>query len=226
MSNTEASSSFARTMRQHSLQVAIIALGIAVLLVFTNKLTKAQIESQRLESRRQSLNAVLPQRLHDNDLLSASFQLGPGSKDFMQMELLGLSTQRTAYLATLNGTATGVILPLETAEGYAGPIVLLIGIAADGSITGVRAMQHGETPGLGSQINIDQSQWITSFNQHSLADTPEAQWGVKSDGGNFDEFVGATITPRAVVGAVYGALLFFEANKNTLLAAPGQQESP
>jgi len=208
---------------QHSLRLGAFALGSAVLLAFAYDITKAQIGSQQLESERQLLNQVLPASLHDNDLTKNSFRLGPDNKTYPRQELLGLSTARTGYLATLKGKATGVILPVET-EGYGGTIVLAIGVATDGSITGVRALQHGETPGLGGQIDISESQWITGFNQHSLADTPDAKWQVKTDGGNFDQFVGATITPRAVVAAVHGALLFFEANKNALLAGTGKQQ--
>ncbi len=223
MSNAPASKGFVKAMIHNSLRLAAFALGSAVLLVFADNLTKDQIAHQRLESRRQLLNQVLPPSLHDNDLPGAGFQLDPVKTDFSQISLLGLSAPRSGYRANLKGTASGVVLPLETSEGYGGPIVLMIGIAADGSITGVRVVEHSETPGLGSQIDIEQSQWITGFHQHSLADTPAGKWRVKMDGGNFDQFVGATITPRAVVGAVYGALLFFEANKSALLTAADQQ---
>lgn len=225
MSHSTENAGSGKTIIPHSLRLAAFTLGTAILLMFANNLTKAQIASQRVDFQRQLLNQVLPQNLHDNDLLAASFQIGPASKGFSQLELLGLSTVRSGYVASQKGAVTGMILPLETAYGYGGPIVLAIGIAVDGSITGVRVLQHSETPGLGGQINVSESPWINGFNQHSLTDTPAAKWQVKMDGGNFDEFVGATITPRAVVAAVYSALVFFEANKSVLLAVPVKQES-
>ncbi len=223
MSNPAAQVSPGKATLQHSLRLGAFALGTAALLVFADNLTKAQIDLHRLEFEQQLLIQVLPASLHDNDLTANSFRLGPDSRAYRQPELLGLSTTRTGYLATMKGMPAGVILPFET-EGYGGAIVLVIGIATDGSITGVRVLQHGETPGLGGQIDISESQWITGFNQHSLTDTPESKWQVKGEGGNCDQFVGAPITPRAVVAAVHNALLFFEANKNVLLAAGSKKE--
>lgn len=205
---------------KHGMQLAAFALGAGVLLVFADSLTKAQITSQQLQSQRQTLNQVMPAALHDNDLLASSFQLGPHSSGYQQLELLGLSSVRTGYLATSKGKTSGVILPLETSEGFGGNIVMVIGLTPDGSIAGVRVLQHGETPGLGDNIDVKNSAWITSFDHHSLADTPMPHWTVKMDGGDFDQFVGATITPRAVISAVYSALLFFDANKSRLLANP------
>ena len=48
-------------------------------------------------------------------------------------------------------------------------------------------------------------------------------WAVRKDGGEFDQFVGATITPRAVVRAVRNALLYFQQNRAELLQLSGQE---
>jgi electron transport complex protein RnfG len=110
-----------------------------------------------------------------------------------------------------------VILPLETAQGYSGTIRLLVGIDATGAVTGVRVLAHAETPGLGDKVDVRVSDWILGFNGRSLQNPDTSGWRVRKDGGDFDQFVGATITPRAVVGAVHDALQFFAANRDALL---------
>lgn len=214
---TPQSTSLGAAIRQHSLRLGAFALGAALLLALIFNGTKARIAQQRLAAERVALDAVMPAALHDNDLLADSFMIDPAASAYAELELLGLSSTRPAYRATLQGRTSGVILPLETPEGYSGTITLLIGITADGSISGTRVLQHGETPGLGDKIDLRASDWILGFDRRSLANTDEVLWQVKKDGGDFDQFVGATITPRAVVGAVHNALLFFDKNKELLL---------
>lgn len=208
---------FGAAMRTHGLRLGLFALGTAVLLSLINLTTVDRIAEQRRVAERAALEEVLPPTQHDNDLLDEAFTLGPQSTGFTALELLGLSGERQAYLARRNGQVSGVILPTETAEGYSGTIVQLVGIDRDGKITGVRVLQHNETPGLGDKIEARKHPWIFSFDNRSLANTDAVLWRVKKDGGEFDQFVGATITPRAVVGAVYKALQFFEANRAQLL---------
>lgn len=214
---SDASDKLSTAMRQHSVRLGLFALGTAVLLTLINISTSERIAEQRRIAERAALEEVLPPTRHDNDLLADSFTLEPAGTNFVQMELLGLSTPRQAYIARQNGEVSGVILPAETAEGYSGTIVQLVGIDRDGNLTGVRVLQHNETPGLGDKIEPRKHPWIFSFDGRSLSNTDTVLWKVKKDGGDFDQFVGATITPRAVVGAVHQALLFFEANRSMLL---------
>lgn len=193
------------------------ALVAVVLIVSVYALTAARIADQRLTTQRAALAEVLPSTLHDNDLLATRFELDPASNHYQQLSLLGLREPHPGYVAVKDGVATGVILPLATDAGYGGPILLLVGLTAAGEITGVRTLQHNETAGLGDRIDIALSSWMHSFNNRSLANTPDVLWDVKQDGGDFDQFVGATITPRAVVAAVHNALLFFDANREQLL---------
>lgn len=191
---------------------------MALVLTLVNFVTDAYIAQRRPDTERAALAAVLPADLHDNDLATASFTIDPATDIFLDVALLGLANPRPAYRATLNGQASGVVLPLAAPNGYSGTIELLIGIAADGTVTGLRALHHNETRGLGDGIEPEVSNWIFSFDNRSLANTEEVLWAIKQDGGDFDQFVGATITPRAVVGAVHNALRFFETNRERLLA--------
>ncbi len=192
--------------------VAVIAAAGLVVLV-----AELVATVQRSDRELAALNAVMPTALHDNELSAASFIIDPATSDFTAVDLLGLSAPQTAYLATRDGNPSGVVLPLVAPGGYNGAIEFLIGIDRDGTITGVRAIDHDETRRLGDLIEADKSNWIRAFDNRSLANTDEVLWAVKKDGGDFDQFAGATITPRATVKAVHNALLFFEANKDQLL---------
>ncbi len=109
-----------------------------------------------------------------------------------------------------------VVLKFNAVNGYNGNITLLAGINSDGSLRGVRIISHKETPGLGDAIEIEKSDWALDFSGKSLSNPEPDQWAVKRDGGEFDQFTGATITPRAVVDAVRLALEYFEANHEYL----------
>ena len=92
-----------------------------------------------------------------------------------------------------------------------------MGIDKNGEILGVRVIAHIETPGLGDKIEISKSQWVLSFNGKSLNNLTVEEWAVKKDGGVFDQFSGATITPRKVVQAIRRGLTFFQDHQAELL---------
>jgi len=108
------------------------------------------------------------------------------------------------------GSEAATILPVVTRQGYNGDIHLLVAINQSGQLTGVRVTHHQETPGLGDDIERSRSAWITSFNGLSLESLPPSGWAVSKEGGEFDSFTGATITPRAVINAVYEALRYYQ----------------
>jgi len=116
----------------------------------------------------------------------------------------------------MDGKAVAVMMMFTAADGYNGDIRLLAGIDVHGTVLGVRVIAHKETPGLGDPIEIERSDWILSFAQKSLNNPQPDGWNVKRDGGQFDQFTGATITPRAVVRATRRALQYFDANTQVL----------
>ena len=202
---------------KHALVTAGILTAFTVvgtaMLTGTFETTREPIAASEREAKLQLLAQVMPPAMHDNDLLQDAVQLPPA-------ELLGQHAPSTAYRARQNGQPSGVILEAVAPDGYSGDIKLLIGIAADGDITGVRVLSHKETPGLGDYIEIDRSDWIKNFDGKSLAKLPDEAWRVKKDGGQFDYMTGATITPRAVVKAVHKALQYFEVQRASIFAAP------
>jgi electron transport complex protein RnfG len=110
-------------------------------------------------------------------------------------------------------------------RGYAGPIVCIMGVSRDGQLLGVRVLSHKETPGLGDKIEPARSQWIYEFEGKSLGSPAADKWAVKKDGGVFDQFAGATITPRGVVRAVKGGLELFAREKPHMLGEAKEGQS-
>ena len=200
-----------QAVSRNSLILGLFAIATTGMVVLTASLTEDSIAKAVAETLKSSLYEVMPRERLDNDLLNGKITL-QGDK------LLGTKSTLSAYVARKDGQPSGVILQAVAPEGYGGSINLLVGVDVDGNITGVRVIPpHFETPGLGDGIEIRKSDWMLGFNGKSLLNTSDEQWRVTKDGGQFDAFTGATITPRAVVDAVHKALLYFEANKQGIL---------
>ena len=185
---------------------AIIGSGI-VGLTYESTYEKIKRNEQMVLLRK--LNTILSPSEYDNDLLDDQVVLG---KDL----LLGTSEPTKAYLAYRNSKPVAAVLSPVAPNGYSGPIDLLVGIYYDGRVAGVRVVKHRETPGLGDAVESQRSDWILGFDDKSLENPASKQWKVKRDGGEFDQFTGATITPRAVVKAVHSALLYFQQHRKEL----------
>lgn len=203
-----------------------LSLWLLAAVTFAVLVAARAIESRLFAAQQQQEEEILLREIlanvpYDNEPAEDTFALAPASTIFAQHELLDLIRVRTAYIARQRGQITALVLPAATIEGYNGTIELLAGITADGVITGVRVISHNETPRLGDQIELAVSNWVLSFNNRSLDNTDPLLWRVKKDGGEFDQFAGATITPRAMVGAVRDVLEFFAANREALLSMNG-----
>ena len=156
-----------------------------------------------------NLHALLPAEKLDNDIVSDTRLIAASP-------LLGTVNKSPVYRARLRGEPVAVVFNSIAPNGYSGKIHLLVGIYFDGSIAGVRTIKHAETPGLGDAIEIQKSPWILDFDGKSLDNPARARWSVERDGGEFDQFTGATITPRAVIQAVEKTLLYYEKNADNL----------
>jgi len=200
-----------RSMLKNSLVLGLFAIVTVGLAAVLQQATAGRIANAEREAQVRALSEILPQGSYDNHLLDNSIQLHD--------PLLGSKSPQTAYIALKDGQPSAVILRATAPDGYSGAIHLLIGIQADGRLAGVRVLGHKETPGLGDKIELAKSAWIRSFDGKSLSNPGEDGWAVKKDRGEFDQFAGATITPRAVVKAVHKALQYFDAHQEQLFAA-------
>jgi electron transport complex protein RnfG len=190
--------------------LAGFALLAAILLGIADLATRGVIEQRLQEDLQANLEQVVPAEFYDNNLLKDSVVLASADAN------LG-AEQTEVYLAKKQGVINAVCFKFVAPDGYAGPISLVMGIDSKGEILGVRVIAHVETPGLGDKIEVTKSKWVLSFNGKSLNNLTVEQWAVKKDGGVFDQFSGATITPRKVVQAIKRGLEFYKANQAELL---------
>jgi electron transport complex protein RnfG len=110
-------------------------------------------------------------------------------------------------------------------DGYAGAIRVLIGIEYDGTITGIRILEHRETPGLGDKIVSSRSDWVYQFDGRSLGDPRLEEWAIKRDGGEFDQLTGASVTPRAVIKVAKETLIYFAAHRDEIFSASATEDT-
>lgn len=185
---------------------AFASLGSS-LVGFSYESTHEQILQNQRETLRRQINEVFPEVQHDNIVIDDVVSIKDGELGDDEVKV---------YRATLKKVPTGLIYSPVTADGYSGDILLTIAINENNQVTGVRVLQHKETPGLGDKIETRRTGWIKSFDGTSLTSPRAEKWAVKRDGGDFDQFTGATITPRAVVKAVKSTLQYHQLNKEKL----------
>jgi electron transport complex protein RnfG len=191
--------------------VTIIAAVAGGVIALSHELSSERIETNQRERLAMRLHEVLGQIEYDNDPEAARHTLGAASP-------ARTATPAAVYVAARAGAPVAFVFTVTAARGYNGPIELLVGIAADGRIAGVRVTSHRETPGLGDAIEAGKSSWIDGFIGTRLGAPPLGDWRVRKDGGAFDAITGATVTPRAVVEAVRDALVYFRDHQDQLSA--------
>jgi len=187
----------------------LFAVAGTTFVAITENLARESIVENERRVLLRNLHALLPAHKLDNDIVTDTLHI-PASG------LLGTKDTSLVYRARYQGAPVAAIFNSIAPNGYSGKIHLLVGVYFDGSIAGVRALKHSETPGLGDAIEKQKSGWILDFDGKSLGNPPRTQWAVKRDKGVYDQFTGATITPRAVVQAVKSTLLYYEQNAGTI----------
>ncbi|MGR5078379.1 electron transport complex subunit RsxG [Photobacterium swingsii] len=200
-------------MKKNGGVLAIFALLATALVAVTNLLTQDRILEQQQKELLKVLNQVIPAESHDNELYKSCTLI-------TNEQYLGTQAPMPAYLASKGGKPSGVAIEAIAPDGYNGAIKLIVGLDPTGVVTGVRILSHQETPGLGDKIEMRISHWIESFTGKKLAGENDPAWAVRKDGGEFDQFTGATITPRAVVKAVKNVSLYYTRHQQALLNQP------
>ncbi len=202
--------SMGKSISQNAIRLGVFALLCTLFIAGTQLLTNDSILEQQRKAQLKALLEIVPENKHDNDMLS-SFILTTDKK-------LGLRDEKKIFVAMQNGLPKALIYPAIARDGYSGDIVYIVGVSTkDDTVQGVRVLSHKETPGLGDAIDLRKSDWILDFNGKSLQQPGEDKWTVKKEGGVFDAFTGATITPRALTKSVANTLRFHRDNKKELL---------
>ncbi|HHG9494568.1 TPA: electron transport complex subunit RsxG [Citrobacter farmeri] len=188
-----------KTIRKHGITLALFAAGSTGLTAAINLMTKSTIDEQAAIQQKALFDQVLPADRYNNRLQDRCFVVSSPA--------LGKGEHRV-YIAEQDGTPVAAVLETTAPDGYSGAIQLLVGADFSGTVLGTRVTEHHETPGLGDKIELRLSDWITGFSGKKIQSDNDSHWAVKKDGGDFDQFTGATITPRAVVNAVKRAGLY------------------
>ena len=196
-----------KTMRKHGVTLALFAAGSTGLTAAIDQLTKNTIADQAAKQQNALFQQVIPADRYNNDLLQSCY--------LVTAPELGKGTHKV-YIARQGEQAVAAVMEVTAPDGYSGAIQLLVGADFSGTVLGSRVTEHHETPGLGDKIELRISDWITHFAGKTIASESDATWAVKKDGGQFDQFTGATITPRAVVNAVKRAGLYAQTLPNQL----------
>lgn len=206
-----------RQMRRNGLILAVFALAAIGLVMTTQWLTQDRINEQQRNELMRTLNELIPPHMHDNDLYAdCTLVTAP--------EELGRGLQ-AVYRSRLNGNNNALALITTAPDGYSGNIDMVVAVDSQGIVQGVRVLSHRETPGLGDKIELRRDDWILSFDGQEVRGTTDPRWNVRRDGGMFDAFTGATITPRAVVNAVERTIRYARAQQDMLFAAPANCQS-
>ncbi|BDM64008.1 electron transport complex subunit G [Shewanella sp. NFH-SH190041] len=200
-----------KSMIRNGLVLAIFALICTALVAVVNHVTASKIKQQEQAQLLQILHQIIPDNIHDNLLTNNCIMLH-------NKAALGTDDAMPAYIATHKGEPVAIAMETIAPDGYSGAIKLIVGINAQGEVLGVRTLAQNETPGLGDKIELKKSNWVLGFNHKTINGDHDKRWNVKKDGGEFDQFTGATITPRAYVKAVRKTLLYFKHNKQQIFA--------
>lgn len=204
-----------KTMQKHGVTLAIFAAALTGLTALVNELTKSTIDEQAANQQKALFDQVIPSDVYDNDLQNSCF--------IVQAPQLGKGSHRV-FIARKGDTAVGAVMETTAPDGYSGGIQLLVGTDFSGKVFGTRVTEHHETPGLGDKIELRLSEWILHFAGKVIHGEDDTAFAVKKDGGEFNQFTGATITPRAVVNAVKRAGLYAETLPAQLDTLPACEE--
>ncbi|MEI8599514.1 electron transport complex subunit RsxG [Vibrio sp. M60_M31a] len=198
-------------IRKNGLTLAIFACATTGLVALTQYLTEDQIKQQERKQLLSVLNQVIPESMHDNALTQACTMVSSPELGAYAMP---------AYIATKNGEPTAIAIESIAPDGYNGEIKVITGIDSEGKILGTRVLSQKETPGLGDKIDLRVSDWILSFTGKEVTEANWNSWRVRKDGGDFDQFTGATITPRAVVKVVRNTVNYVNNTRDEILSQP------
>jgi electron transport complex protein RnfG len=199
------------SIARNSIALGLFAVLTTLIIAGTYLGTRERIVEEQRKAAERALLEIVPAARHNNSMLDDTIMVDASAAR------LGLAGEEQIFVARQDNEIVAVILPAIAPDGYSGEIKLIIGINRDGTVAGVRALTHRETPGLGDKVDLKKSEWVLGFNGKSLQNPKLERWGVKKDKGEFDQFTGATITPRAVTAAVKRALEYYDLHRRELL---------
>jgi len=197
--------------------LAAIAAICTLLVAATYQLTAERIAANEQAWLERSLEPALSGLFFEGSITESKLEIPPPH------DLPGNDTA-IIYRVFAEGAPVAALFVVTARDGYAGPIRILVGVGSDGAVTGVRIVEHRETPGLGDRIDQARSDWVYQFDGRSLGNPVGARWLLQVDGGDFDQLTGASVTPRAVIKAIRDTLIYFDAHRDEIFTLPASGE--
>ncbi|MCY7296873.1 electron transport complex subunit RsxG [Alteromonas sp. a30] len=187
---------------KHGWLLGAFALATSGLIALTHTLTKGKIAEQEQAKLLSTLNKIIPESGYNNGLSNDCILVSD--------ERLSARQAMRVYRARMDGQPFALAAEVISPDGYNGNIKMLVALVDNQTLGGVRVLSHQETPGLGDKVEERISDWITQFNNLPAENVYDSVWAVKKDGGQFDQFTGATITPRAVLKGTKNAVTYLQ----------------
>jgi H+/Na+-translocating ferredoxin:NAD+ oxidoreductase subunit G len=207
----------ARAVLKTGATLALIAAICTALVAGTYRMTRERIAANRKAQLEQSLAPALADLFYDSGVTESRLVLAP-------TDGLPGAGPVTVYRVFAGDQPVAALFVVTARDGFSGPIRILVGASADGSVTGIRILEHHETPGLGDKIDQSRSDWVYQFDGRSIGDPPAGRWAIHEDGGDFDQLTGASITPRAVVKAIRDTLIYYDAHREEIFTLPATED--
>ena len=209
--------STARSVINTGVTLAIIAAICTALVAATYHVTVDRIAANEKALLEKSLQPAIAGIFYDGSVSESRLIITPPH------DLPG-SGAAIIYRVYAENRPVAALFVVTARDGFAGPIRILLGVDASGLVTGVRILQHRETPGLGDKIEPTRSDWVFQFDGRSMGDPLATGWAIRGDGGDFDQLTGASITSRSVVTAVRNTLIYFDAHRDEIFTLPAAEE--
>jgi electron transport complex protein RnfG len=206
------------TVIKTGMTLALIAAVCTTLVAATYQSTKDRIAANEKALLEQSLQPALAGVFYDSSVSESRLILRAPH------ELPG-NDAAIIYRVFAEKKPVAALFAVTARDGFSGPIRILLGVDISGKVTGVRILQHRETPGLGDKIESARSDWVFQFDGRAIGNPVLTAWAIKDDGGDFDQLTGASVTPRAVINAVRDTLVYFDANRDEIFSLPATEES-
>lgn len=182
--------------------LTVICTVCTAILAAVNAVTKEPIAQSQAKRIREAAQKVLP----------------AGAEPLTVTRVINGTTNTCFVAKNAAGAVTAVAVQGTAEKGYGGPITLMVGIAADGTLINYEVTQQTETPGLGTKITDPDGPFAKSL--LASKGTPRhintTTWKVTRDGGDIDAVTAATISSRAALEALRNAIVTYEAVKDTL----------
>lgn len=189
---------------KNTLILTAITLVFGLLLGISYEITKEPIAKSQLEAKQRAYSLVMPEAGDFKEY--ADFDIKK-AESILQSANLSENTIDEVVIAMKEEDTLGYVITTTNGNAYGGDITVSVGIAIDGTVTGIQFLSISETAGLG--MNAAKPEFYDQFGDQQVEQFVVTKTGATSDG-EIDALSGATITSNAVVGNVNAALAYFQ----------------